>query len=1357
MEIGITVHRPRRRASPAELVVRWEGTRHAGDLRRALAAHLQHPVESLLVGGRAVPDRAVVGAPPLLDGVSLTATGAPAPVGPAASRGGDGDGRAALELVVVGGPDAGRSRALRPPGFDVGRRPGAGMRVEDPALSRVHARVEVDADGVRVRDLGSTNGVLVDGRPVAAAVAVDTASTVVVGGSTLALRRPPGPGLPVEHPGDGTVLVTPLPPADREPATVRVEAPPDPSPPTPPRVPWPAVLVPLPVALVLAAVLGPQLLAFALLGPVMVLGTAVGDRWSARRGRHRAEATHAADQAAARERLASALAHERRARHLEHPDPHALLDRVELRRAGLWSGRHATVRLGLGEVPSRATWATRGGAEPVPLPGVPVCVDLGQVGCLGVVGAAEEVRRVRDWLVGQACAALPPDRLHLVVGPGDGLGHWARTPHARSGPRPGVLRLHLSGPGGEVPPAPRGEAPGEVFLVTATTESDLPPTCRSVLRPAPGGGHEHVGADGSTTRLVADGVGLWWTERVARGLAPLRRAGASGDPADAVGPADRARALTLDVLVGGERLTPDGVRRHWDAAGPVRPTAVVGARGGSVHRLDLGRDGPHVLVGGTTGSGKSEFLRTLVTGLALDSPPERLSLLLVDFKGGAAFGPCASLPHVVGLVTDLDGHLVGRVLTSLRAELRRRERVLAAAGASDVDGLPAARALPRLVVVVDELRALVEELPEVVGGLVRLAAQGRSLGIHLVLATQRPAGTLTPEIRANVDLRVAFRVRDRADSLDVLEAPDAVDIPPEAPGRALARGGDASLVPFRTALVAPPPTSASWLTVLDPSGHEPGPDGTGRRDRTAETAAVVDAIAEAARQRGVPGAAPPWLPPLPRLVRPDEHGTGRDVVGLVDEPDLQRRTLLRWDPDVPLWRVVGPPRSGRTATLHALVGAAVGSRGPDEVHVHVVDATGSWTALEHLPHLGTRCRPDAVGPTTALVEHLAALVAGRSATAGSDPTAPEVVLVVDGWEQLLEADDPRGADPLSDRLTRLVRDGAGAGVTAIVSGGRALLHPRWSALGGRTLLLGRADPVDAAACGLRDRDLPRDPPPGRAVLVPGGREVQVLLIGPDEVAGAVDHQAPAAADRRPWRYRELPVAVRRDDVGSAGAPGQRTASAHGPGLLLGVAGPEAAPWCWHPAATGGRLLVAGPPRSGRTTTLWALAASADHAGLPAVLVRGRPGRSGAPTGARPCPVIGPDDVDALVGLRREDPRLVVLVDDADRLDDAPVRPVLAEISGHAAHDDGAVAVATTTASLAARFRGLDVEVARLGHALLLSPRPADGDLLGVRLRPPPEAERRPGRGVVVDGGRATAIQVLHEAPGPAGTPVRPPG
>jgi DNA segregation ATPase FtsK/SpoIIIE and related proteins len=158
-------------------------------------------------------------------------------------------------------------------------------------------------------------------------------------------------------------------------------------------------------------------------------------------------------------------------------------------------------------------------------------------------------------------------------------------------------------------------------------------------------------------------------------------------------------------------------------------------------------------VAGTTGSGKSEFLRSLVAGLSIANGPGDVAFLLIDYKGGATFADCSRLPHTVGVVTDLDAHLTRRVLRSLDAELRRRELLFAQVGARDVDQyrttITPHASLHRLILIVDEFAALAEELPDFLDGLIDIAQRGRSLGIHLILATQRPGGVISPEIRAN--------------------------------------------------------------------------------------------------------------------------------------------------------------------------------------------------------------------------------------------------------------------------------------------------------------------------------------------------------------------------------------------------------------------------------------------------------------------------------------------------------------------------------------------------------------------------------------------------------------------------------
>ncbi|MGL5850734.1 MAG: AAA family ATPase, partial [Phycicoccus sp.] len=278
--------------------------------------------------------------------------------------------------------------------------------------------------------------------------------------------------------------------------------------------------------------------------------------------------------------------------------------------------------------------------------------------------------------------------------------------------------------------------------------------------------------------------------------------------------------------------------------------------------------------------------------------------------------------------------------------------------------------------------------------------------------------------------------------------------------------------------------------------------------------------------------------------------------------------------------------------------------------------------------------------------------------------------------------------------------------------------------GGDTYLLGEVDPLDAAVAGVPAAAVPRRPPPGRAVRVADAREVQVVSRPRAEPTGVAD-PARAPSGPGPWRYRPLPRQVLLAEVDRAGRPGIR----------LGLRGPRAEPWSWRPELDGRRLLVAGPPGSGRTNLLKVLAAGARSASIPVVVVSAtRSDWDGSPHR-----VLAPDDADALVTARHAHASLVVLVDDVDRLDDAPVAPVLREIAELVDRDHGAVVAATSVSSLPLRFRGLDVEIARHRTGVLLRPRPGDGDSLGIRT--PRVARDAPGRGVVVVDGAATEVLV----------------
>lgn len=376
--------------------------------------------------------------------------------------------------------------------------------------------------------------------------------------------------------------------------------------------------------------------------------------------------------------------------------------------------------------------------------------------------------------------------------------------------------------------------------------------------------------------------------------------------------------------------------------------------------VDLVADGPHAVVGGTTGSGKSALLTAWILALAAAHPPERVALLLVDCKGGAAFDPLRGLPHVAGVVTDLDQEEAERAVASLAAELRRRERALRDAHAADA----ATAGLARLVVVVDEYRALVERAPALAALFADVAARGRSLGVHLILCTQRPGGSVRDEVLANCAIRISLRVHDAADSRAVIGTDAAARLGRDQVGGAI-------LVTERPVRVR-----VAAVTV----------DGV--------RAAVETLIT---RHPG-PAVAAPWLPPLPRVLRLEDLPAlpaPMVALGRTDLPDEQRQPVLAWDPlRQQRLLVVGDPGTGRTTALAAAARGLGARPSPhdaaalwDRLHGdrrlpllvddldHLLDRLGETHRAAAMERLAERLRDPAAGPTVVTVR-------GPSAWAG---------------------------------------------------------------------------------------------------------------------------------------------------------------------------------------------------------------------------------------------------------------------------------------------------------------------------------------------------------------------------------------
>ncbi|WP_049354290.1 FtsK/SpoIIIE domain-containing protein [Rothia mucilaginosa] len=268
-------------------------------------------------------------------------------------------------------------------------------------------------------------------------------------------------------------------------------------------------------------------------------------------------------------------------------------------------------------------------------------------------------------------------------------------------------------------------------------------------------------------------------------------------------------------------MTVESVLQRWSAqryASNIR--CYLGVSSGGSLNIGLSEHGPHWLLGGTTGAGKSQLLRSLVLSAALRYPPERLGLILVDFKGSAGLGPLAQLPHALSVLSNFDVSAVERALEFLRADIHRREVDLQALGVNSYrDYLASCQATgttpryPELLIVVDEFRMLIDSMPDAMAELMRIATIGRSLGLHLVLATQRPQGAISQDIRANIATSICLRVASAQDSYNLLEHESAAYISAAHPGAGYVRLPDGRSLPFRAPLVDAVPSSTDTRPV----------------------------------------------------------------------------------------------------------------------------------------------------------------------------------------------------------------------------------------------------------------------------------------------------------------------------------------------------------------------------------------------------------------------------------------------------------------------------------------------------------------------------------------------------------------
>ncbi|BCJ35639.1 type VII secretion protein EccC [Actinocatenispora thailandica] len=650
-----------------------------------------------------------------------------------------------------------------------------------------------------------------------------------------------------------------------------------------------------------------------------------------------------------------------------------------------------------------------------------------------------------------------------------------------------------------------------------------------------------------------DTLGVGECETLARIISPKRTSGVLDvvdEPLDA--------NFDLTTLLGIRDAATFDVDALWHQRGPQRNRLAVPigvTDGGEVIELDLkesaqGGMGPHGLLIGATGSGKSELLRTLVCALTATHSSEILNLVLVDFKGGATFLGMDHLPHTSAVITNLADELplVDRMQDALNGELTRRQELLRASGYASLYDYEKARAagtqlvpFPVLLIIVDEFSELLSSKPEFMDLFVSIGRLGRSLGVHLLLASQRLDEGRINRVEGHLSYRLALRTFSSMESRSVIGVGSAYELPPE-PGNGYLKIDTTNLVRFKSAYVSGPYTGTGrnaeevehtaarlspFVTSQVDVRHDPA------RERAVEVAeapaepdpdsatgpTLVDVLLERLRDSGPP-ARQVWLPPLseaPSLdallpsVVPDPsrgmtvgdplaQGRLRVPVGMVDRPADQLRELLTLNFDGAEGHVgiVGAPQSGKSSLLRTIILALALTNTPDEVQFYGLDfGGGGLSSIGGLPHVGsiaTRLERDRVVRTIEEVmqvlerreqifaahglDSMSAYLAARARGEIEDPHG-HVFLVVDGWYTMKQ-----DFEDLDGKFQELVSRGLSFGVHVMVSATRWSEMRTWlrDMLGTR-LELRLADPMESEVTSRQAATVPNQP--GRGLTAAG--------------------------------------------------------------------------------------------------------------------------------------------------------------------------------------------------------------------------------------------------------------------------------